>query len=198
MNAIAARVEAYGVAVKYGNRGLAEKRFVAELVEFVDPGGNHLKIFWGPYLDNEAFKPGRAISGFRIGPFGMGHAVLNVDNIDTLAPFYTDVVGFQLTDFGLKPYKLNFYHLNGRHHSFAMVGSGRWSFHHFIVEVRMLDDVGQGYDLAQLDDKLIAYTLGRHTNDHMTSFYVQRHSEQRAQLICDCGLRPKASWKNWP
>jgi 2,3-dihydroxybiphenyl 1,2-dioxygenase len=176
MNAIAARVEAYGMAVKYGNRRLAEERFVAELVEFADPGGNRREIFWGPYLDNEAFRPGREISGFRTGPCGMGHAVLNVDNIDTLAPFYTDVLGFKLTDFGLKPYKLYFYHLNGRHHSFAMVGSGRRSFHHFMVEVRMLDDVGQGYDLAQLDDKLIAYTLGRHTNDHMTSFYVHSPS----------------------
>jgi hypothetical protein len=45
-----------------------------------------------------------------------------------------------------------------------------------MVQVRMLDDVG-GYDLAQLDDKLIAYTLGRHTtNDHMTSFYVHSPS----------------------
>jgi hypothetical protein len=72
MNAIAARVEAYGMAVKYGNRRLAEERFVAELVEFADPGGNRREIFWGPYLDNEAFRPGREISGFRTGPFGMG------------------------------------------------------------------------------------------------------------------------------
>jgi hypothetical protein len=39
------------------NMAIAVWRFVAELVEFVDPGGNRLEIFWGPYLDNEAFKP---------------------------------------------------------------------------------------------------------------------------------------------
>lgn len=45
-----------------------------------------------------------------------------------------------------------------------------------MVELRSLDDVGQGYDLAQLDEGRLAYTLGRHTNDHMTSFYAHTPS----------------------
>ena len=52
-----------------------------------------------------------------------------------------------------------------------MVGSGKKGLHHFMVELYSLDDVGQGYDLAQLEDGRVAYTLGRHTNDHVTSFY---------------------------
>jgi hypothetical protein len=58
------------------------------------------------------------------------------------------LLGFRVTDYGLKPYKLYFFHLNGRHHSFAMVGTGRQGMHHFMVELMSLDDVGQGYDLA--------------------------------------------------
>ena len=45
-----------------------------------------------------------------------------------------------------------------------------------MVEVGSLDDVGQGYDLAQMEEERIAYTLGRHINDHMTSFYVNTPS----------------------
>ena len=45
-----------------------------------------------------------------------------------------------------------------------------------MVEVGSLDDMGQGYDLAQLEQGRIAYTLGRHTNDHMTSFYTHSPS----------------------
>jgi hypothetical protein len=71
----------------------------------------------------------------------------------------------------MQPYQLYFFHLNGRHHSFAMVGSGRKGLHHFMVELQSLDDVGQGYDLAQADGN-VAYTLGRHSNDHMMSFYA--------------------------
>jgi hypothetical protein len=49
--------------------------------------------------------------------------------------------------------------------------------HHFMVELGSLDDVGQGYDLAQSQQERIAYSLGRHTNDHMTSFYVRTPSD---------------------
>jgi hypothetical protein len=52
-----------------------------------------------------------------------------------------------------------------------MVGSGKQNLHHFMVEMCSLDDVGQGYDLAVLEEGRVAYTLGRHTNDYMTSFY---------------------------
>ena len=33
------------------------------------------------------------------------------------------------------------------------------------------DDVGQGYDIAQMEDDRVAVTLGRHTSDYITSFY---------------------------
>ena len=48
--------------------------------------------------------------------------------------------------------------------------------HHFMVELLSLDDVGQGYDLAQQDEGRVANTLGRHSTDHMTSFYANSPS----------------------
>ena len=169
--ALAARIEAHGVAVRRAPRALADERHVSDLIVFHDPAGNRLEAFHGPQLASDRFQPGRPISGFRTGALGMGHAVLNVVDVEPLLPFYRDVLGFHVSDYGLTPYKLYFFHLNGRHHSFAMVGSGRQGLHHFMVELCSLDDVGQGYDLAQLEDGRVAYTLGRHTNDHMTSFY---------------------------
>ena len=176
LDALAARLDAHGTRVQRGAASLADERHVAHLITFQDPAGNRLEVFCGPALADQAFKPGRPISGFRTGPFGMGHVVLNVVDVEPLLPFYRDMLGFQVSDFGLTPFKLYFFHLNGRHHSFAMVGSGKPGFHHFMVELNSLDDVGQGYDLAQLDDGRLAYTLGRHTNDHMTSFYAHTPS----------------------
>ena len=169
--ALAARLEANGIAVRRAPRALADERHVSDLIVFHDPAGNRLEAFHGPQLASDPFRPGRPISGFRTGALGMGHAVLNVADVEPLLPFYRDVLGFHVSDYGLTPYKLYFFHVNGRHHSFAMVGSGRQGLHHFMVELCSLDDVGQGYDLAQLEDDRVAYTLGRHTNDHMTSFY---------------------------
>ena len=39
-----------------------------------------------------------------------------------------------------------------------------------------MDDVGSTYDLCQNQGTPIARTLGRHTNDHMVSFYMQSPS----------------------
>lgn len=176
LDRLAGRLDNHGVAVTRGSRAFADQRHVTELISFRDPAGNPLEAFCKPALASDPFKPGRPISGFRTGALGMGHVVLNVEDVEPLLPFYRDLLGFQVSDFGLTPYKLYFFHVNGRHHSFAMVGSGRRALHHFMVEVGSLDDVGQGYDLAQLEENRIAYTLGRHTNDHMTSFYANTPS----------------------
>ncbi|WP_316236868.1 VOC family protein [Bradyrhizobium sp. SZCCHNR1015] len=173
---LAGRLDDNGVKVARGSQALADERHVTELICFQDPAGHTIEVFWGAAVASDPFRPGRPISGFRTGPLGMGHVVLNVEDVEPLLRFYRDLLGFQVSDFGLTPYKLYFFHVNGRHHSFAMVGSGRRTLHHFMVELGSLDDVGQGYDLAQLDDGRVAYTLGRHTNDHMTSFYVNTPS----------------------
>lgn len=172
----ASKLENAGHAVELGNTALCDQRCVAQLVAFNDPDGNRIELFHGPELCTEPFKPGRPISGFKTGPVGMGHAVLHVKDAQSLVPFYRDILGFALSDFGLQPVPLYFFHVNERHHSFAIVGSGRSGFHHFMVEYQNLDDVGQGYDLAQLEKDRIAYTLGRHTNDYMTSFYANTPS----------------------
>jgi 2,3-dihydroxybiphenyl 1,2-dioxygenase len=171
LGTLAARLDAHGIKVQHAPRALADERHVTDLIVFQDPAGNLLEAFHGPAVASDPFRPSRSISGFRTGPLGMGHAVLNVEDTEPLVAFYRDVLGFRLSDYALKPYKLYFFHINGRHHSFAMVGSGKRGLHHFMVELWSLDDVGQGYDLAQLEDGRVAYTLGRHTNDYMTSFY---------------------------
>jgi 2,3-dihydroxybiphenyl 1,2-dioxygenase len=168
---IAARLEGAGVAVARASRALAEERRVKDLIVFSDPLGNRLEIFHGPEIASEPFKPGRAISGFRTGPLGMGHAVLHVVSVDDAIPFYRDLLGFQLSDYMLRPFRAFFFHANPRHHSIAFIETGRSATHHLMVECYSLDDVGQCYDLALREEGRIGVTLGRHINDEVTSFY---------------------------
>ncbi|HUK34538.1 MAG TPA: VOC family protein [Vicinamibacterales bacterium] len=176
LDRLAASLEAARVAVERMPRAVADERRVKDLIAFTDPAGNRLEAFHGSEIATEPFRPGRAISGFRTGPLGMGHVVLNVDNIEQLRPFYTQTLGFHLSDFTLRPFKAYFFHLNPRHHSFAMVETGRSSVHHLMMELFMLDDVGQAYDLAQGEEGRVATTLGRHSNDFITSFYANSPS----------------------
>jgi 2,3-dihydroxybiphenyl 1,2-dioxygenase len=176
LRSLAARLEKANVPVTVEPRHLAEQRRVRELISFADPNGNRLEVFHGAELASSPFQPGRSISGFRTGPLGMGHIVIQVESVDAILPFYRDLLGFRLSDYTLRPFKAFFFHLNPRHHSFAMVETGKNDLHHLMVELYMLDDVGQAYDLAQSERGRVATTLGRHSNDFMTSFYARSPS----------------------
>jgi 2,3-dihydroxybiphenyl 1,2-dioxygenase len=176
LQSLAARLEAAHVSVRREPAALADQRFVKELISFNDPGGNHLEAFHGPALADTPFRPGRSISGFRTGALGMGHVVFHVKNVDDLLGFYRDLLGFAVSDYITKPFRAYFMHVNARHHSVALIETGKQDLHHLMVELFSLDDVGQGYDIALGDPDKIATTLGRHPNDAVTSYYLRSPS----------------------
>jgi 2,3-dihydroxybiphenyl 1,2-dioxygenase len=183
LDALAARLEKHQIHVAAEPQTLADNRRVGGLISFHDPAGNRLEAFYGAEIDDTPFSPGRSISGFRTGPLGLGHAVLTVENIDAVMPFYVDVLGFGLSDYMQKPFRAYFFHINARHHSLALIETGRNGMHHLMVELFSLDDVGQSYDVALSQQDRVGVTLGRHTNDLMTSFYAKTPSS----FMIECG-----------
>jgi 2,3-dihydroxybiphenyl 1,2-dioxygenase len=180
---LAARLEKAEVEVTAEPQTLADNRRVGRLISFRDPAGNRLEAFYGAEIDNAPFCPGRSISGFRTGPLGLGHAVLTVKSIDAVMRFYVDLLGFGLSDYMQKPFRAYFFHINARHHSLALIETGRNGMHHLMVELFSLDDVGQSYDVAMSEPERVSVTLGRHTNDLMTSFYAKTPSS----FMVECG-----------
>ena len=195
LDALAARLEKAGIDVTTEPQTLADTRRVRSLISFRDPAGNRLEAFYGAEIDDTPFSPGRSISGFRTGPLGLGHAVLTVESIDAMMPFYIDVLGFGLSDYTLKPFRAYFFHVNSRHHSLALIETGNNGMHHLMVELFSLDDVGQCYDIALTQQDRVSVTLGRHTNDFMTSFYAKTPSS----FMIECGWGGRevdpANWK---
>ena len=193
LEALAARLEKHQVHVTAEPQTLADARRVGGLISFRDPAGNRLEAFYGAEVDETPFSPGRSISGFRTGPLGLGHAVLTIENIDAVMPFYVDLLGFRLSDYMMKPFRAFFFHINARHHSLALIETGKNGMHHLMVELFSLDDVGQSYDVAMSQQERVSVTLGRHTNDLMTSFYAKTPSS----FMIECGwggrdIEPKA------
>ena len=177
LEALAARLERADVAVQREPASLADQRFVSGLISFRDPAGNRLEAFHGAAVADTPFRPGRLISGFRAGPLGMGHVLITAQDIEGALAFYRDLLGFRISDYSLTPIKAYFLHANPRHHSIALVEAPVNVLNHLMVELYSLDDVGQGYDLALIDREKIVATLGRHSNDLMTSFYMRTPSE---------------------
>jgi 2,3-dihydroxybiphenyl 1,2-dioxygenase len=173
--ALAAKLEAAGVTVRREPASLADQRFVRELISFRDPAGNRLEAFYGPSLADAPFTPGRSISGFRTGAEGMGHVVLMVADFEAALDFYQNLLGFQISDYMPAP-KICFLHVNARHHSLALFENPRQGMHHLLVELYSFDDVGQGHDIARAHADRVKISLGRHSNDYVTSFYMQTPS----------------------
>lgn len=183
LDRLGARLEAKGVRFARGSRALAAERLVADLICLEDPIGNRIEFFHGAEVTSDPFNPGRNISGFRTGPLGLGHVVMMVKNVDEGIGFYRDVLGFGVSDYYSDPFPACFFHVNPRHHSFAMIGSTQSKVHHMMVEYYSLDDMGQGYDLALQEEGRVSVTMGRHAGDYVTSFYTWNPSA----FMVECG-----------
>ena len=176
-----ATLEKRGVALTRGTAEERAERRVIDLAKFVDPAGFPGEIYHGPTVDGAPFRAGRSISGFKTGSQGLGHIVVTADDPDALASFYTENLGFRVSDFmEFGGGRIVFLHCNPREHSLAIVDPGlgvpAGRLHHLMVEVHDLDDVGRAYDLCLGGAAPLVLSLGRHSNDEMTSFYLQTPS----------------------
>ena len=184
------KIRAAGATVTEGSAEERANRKVVKLYKFKDTNGILMEIFHGGLqLWEQPFKPSRPISGFRTKSedgqtMGLGHMVIFVkDSAATLA-FYRDVLGMKVSDYidlaadfpGMG--MATFFHVNPRHHTVAIaeVPQAPKILQHFMLELNNFDDVGHTFYLCQDQGVPLSMSLGKHTNDHMTSFYLQTPS----------------------
>ena len=169
-----ARLRAAGVVVNDGDEELRAERQVAAIAWFIDPFGIRQEISWGKGAMPTTFRSPRNIASFVTGEQGLGHVVFVVPDLQAGHEFYTEVMGFKYSDEIVSPTAtFRFYHVNGRHHSLAIVGvPGKVGCNHIMLEVADFDDVGKAIDACRANDVDILLSLGKHTNDKMVSFYI--------------------------
>lgn len=175
-----------GVAVALGDAALCRLRCVQQVASFQDPSGNCHELVWGFKSDFVHFASPAGVSRFVTGNFGMGHTVLPSIDFEKTANFYKDVMGFGLSDiYNFQPngdagptLPIHFFHCNNaRHHSLAVAGFPVESgCVHVMVEVENMPEVGRAMDRMQQHQVVQTATLGQHTNDRVTSFYMRSPS----------------------
>lgn len=161
-------------------------RRAQQVASFRDPSGNRHEVVWGFQSDFTRFVSPAGVPGFVTGTMGMGHAVLPAVAFDKTVAFCRDVMGFRVSDmFNFRPpgtegvvLPIRFFHCdNARHHSLALAGYAVESgCVHVMVEVPNMAEVGRAMDRVAEHKALLTATLGQHTNDRMTSFYVRTPS----------------------
>jgi 2,3-dihydroxybiphenyl 1,2-dioxygenase len=193
-----------GVTVRAATSEELASRKVMDMIAFEDPDGARTEVFHGALVQPDtAFRSPRPIKGFVTGSMGLGHIVLNVNDLEKATAFYRDVLGLRISDFVEinrpdRQLKMSFFHCNPRHHSLALAGRAAGAqgprISHFMIEVQSLDDVGATYYLCQERNIPIATSLGRHTNDHMVSFYMLCPSGFRVEYGCEGRMVDDSTW----
>lgn len=181
-----AALQQAGVTYAHGDAALCQRRCVQQLVAFADPSGNRHELVWGFKSDFVRFASPAGVSRFVTGEIGLGHAVLPAPAFEDTARFVREVMGFGLSDvFNFQPagpagptLPIHFMHCNnGRHHSLAIAGFPVESgCVHIMVEVENMAEVGRAIDRMAAHGVALTATLGQHTNDRMTSFYMRSPS----------------------
>ena len=199
------QLKSNGVETREGSPEESKTRGVLGLVKFTDPSGIPTEAYFGPLMNfGEPFKSARPISGFETGTMGLGHIVIRVDDSARSLHFYRDVLGMRISDFiELQPshrlgrrLALTFMHCNPRHHSvaFGEIPVPKRLLH-FMLQTKTLDDVCSTMYLAQDRGIPISGSLGRHTNDHMVSFYMRSPSGFEVEYGFGARTVDDATWK---
>ena len=199
---LAAELSDKGIEVTPGSAALREQRAVMDLFVVNGPDDIRLEMFFGPVQDFKPFTPKRGMEGYNTGDLGMGHIVLATADRPASVKWYEDNLGFRLSDHIFwDDIQATFLHCNPRHHSLAFmnpVGPMKpGDLGHFMFESLSLNDVGRAYDIVNEHKVPLALTLGRHSNDHMMSFYIYSPSGwwieygHGARLIDDAEWEPK-------
>jgi 3,4-dihydroxy-9,10-secoandrosta-1,3,5(10)-triene-9,17-dione 4,5-dioxygenase len=157
-------------------------------VQVSDPSGIPLEFFYGAKIEKENFVSPRA-ARFVTGSQGFGHAVITVSSTEEAYAFYMGLLGFRLSDIiGIGPIELHFTSPNPRHHSLAFVafpGGAGGTLQHIMLEVDDIDTVGRALDRCMDSGVTIQNSLGKHTNDHMLSFYSKSPSGLMVEYGCN-------------
>lgn len=168
------RLTEAGVAVKDAPE-VAAQRDVVALFQAEDPAGLPLEFFYGLRIPKENFVSPTG-ARFVTGSQGFGHAFVAGGDTDEMYEFYVNVLGFRLSDMiQLGPVMAYFSSPNPRHHTIAFAGGFPGmpaGVQHIMLQVDDIDTVGRALDRVYDDESVpLQSGLGKHTNDHMISFY---------------------------
>ena len=202
LDAMEEHLTGLGLNATRGPAALAALRGVEELLIVKDLEGLAHEIYYGPRVEIlKPFLPSQPLAGFKTGELGLGHIVLTVKDRAASEAFFCDALGFRVTDHidlelppGVRT-RATFLRCNPRHHSLAILSLPiPKRLLHFMAEVGNFDEVGLALERALHSGARIAATLGRHSNDHMLSFYMESPSGFEVEYGCGGRLIDEAAW----
>lgn len=91
---------------------------------------------------DDPFVPGRPLGGFRTGELGIGHVALITAHFEQMCHLYKEVLSFKVSDRARAPFRVEFLHVNPRHHTLSIAHTGGPAkIYHMMLEYNDFDDL---------------------------------------------------------
>ena len=181
LDAIEKHLKSKGAGVARASAEQSAARAVRKMLIVDAPDGVNAEIFCDAMSTPMPPVSTKNRSGFKTGSLGMGHVVFVASDEEATAQWYETMLGFRVSD---RVYwggaNAVFLRCNPRHHSAAfhteVSGMKPGQINHFMFEANDMEDVGRAYDAVKERAYPLGLTIGKHSNDLMTSFYVETPS----------------------
>lgn len=155
-------LKAHGVAILFGPDEVDEPGHPVTL-RFLDPEGYRVEVF--ARMD-QVVGPERPHA---VKPQKLGHIILHATDVQRQFRFYTEVLGFKLSDWVADFFV--FLRCNPDHHALGFVSGKRPRLNHAAFEVRNIEEMKNAADLCWKEGTVISWGLGRHGPGHNLFIY---------------------------
>ena len=141
----------------------------------------------------------------------LGHVVVNVSDLEASKRFYTEVLGFRISDIyggDMMPGGMVFLRCNGDHHCLALIGSlpadggdARKTLHHIAFELATLDEVFRARDHLQRHGAKIVFEGRRRAGCQVSVEFLDPDGHHLElywgvdQIGYDGRARPAEEWR---
>jgi len=160
LDAAQRRLEAAGFATAF-----VEDRAVARALDFADPDGLPIRLYWGMDYDAAPKRPAW------VNIAELLHVGLSVSNAVRSAGFYRELLGFVLSDWvGNRGAFLRT--SNGFHHALVLLERGDPRLEHICFQMQSFDDLMRARAILLADQKELEADLIRHAPSNSVGLYV--------------------------
>jgi catechol-2,3-dioxygenase len=150
---------------------------VHEAVVFKDPKGTLIEIYSEYAFTNED----RTQMG--VMPIKLGHVAYRVDDVQKVVSFYTDVLGFRVSDWHGQTFA--FLRCGPDHHTINFVYDAVPQLHHIAFEVKDWAEIQRACEVLAKNEIRLVWGPGRHIIGHNIAIYHRNADKVRVEFFCE-------------
>jgi len=180
---VASGLELSGVARALADEGIESERRsdispgIADAIVFNDPKGTEIAIF----SDYAFAAEDRTPAG--IAPLKLGHVAYRVADVQAIVKFYTDVLGFRVSDW--RDDTFAFLRCGPDHHSVNFVVDEVPQLHHIAFEVKDWAEIQRACEWLAKHDIRLVWGPGRHIIGHNIAIYHRDPDKVRVEFFAE-------------